>query len=335
MVSTIAGVLRAESRDGDRATASFLHLGSVAVDSKGFPVQVSFSGRDLEKNFKFSFKDALKGSLKVSLTAYPSTVSTLLSGLSGLLRMPGGCFEQTSMSSYPNAMIMDYLKATESGDATTYAHAKDLLKAGYNMLTTFETPKKGYEWFGSAPGHEALTAYGLMQFADYKNLYDGVDEGMISRTADWLFSRKDGKGGYLRSAEACDNFGRASEEITNLYITYALSEAGYKNIEKEVDYSYEKASVTDDNYEIALAANTLYNMHDNTRGDKLLAKLLAKQKEDGSFDGKLQSIVCSGGQSLTTETSSLSLLAMLAAANPSYVATQKVAEFRKAAQWLR
>ncbi len=299
----------------------------VAVDSKGFPVQQSFSGRDLEKNFKFSFKDALKGSLKVSLTAYPSTVGSILGGLSGLLRMPGGCFEQTSMSSYPNAMIMDYLKATESGDATTYAHAKELLKAGYNMLTTFETKQKGYEWFGSAPGHEALTAYGLMQFADYKNLYDGVDEGMISRTADWLFSRRDGKGGYLRSAEACDYFGRASEEITNLYITYALSEAGYKNIQKEADYSYEKAMTSDDNYQMALAANTLYNLHDNTRGDKLLAKMLGYQQEDGSFLGKSQSIVCSTGESLTTETSSLSLLAMLASANPSYAATQKVAEF--------
>ncbi len=299
----------------------------VAIDSKGFPVQQSFSGRDLEKNFKFSFRDALKGSLKVSLTAYPSTVSTLLGGLSGLLRMPGGCFEQTSMSSYPNAMIMDYMKSTESGDATTYAHAKELLKAGYNMLTTFETKQKGYEWFGSAPGHEALTAYGLMQFADYKKLYDGVDEGMIQRTADWLFARRDGKGGYLRSAEACDYFGRASEDITNLYITYALSEAGYKNIQKEADHSYEVAKASDDNYLLSLAANTLYNMHDNTRADILLNKILGFQKEDGSFEGKTQSIVCSGGASLNTETSSLALLAMLASANPSYVATQKVAEF--------
>lgn len=299
----------------------------VAVDSKGFPVQQSFSGRDLEKNFKFSFKDALKGSLKVSLTAYPSTVSTLLGGLSGLLRMPGGCFEQTSMSSYPNAMIMNYLKASESGDEATYAHAKELLKAGYEKLVTFETKQKGYEWFGSAPGHEALSAYGLMQFADYKKLYAGVDEGMVTRTADWLFARRDGKGGYQRNDKACDYFGRASEDITNLYITYALSEAGYKNLQQEVDYAYTTAKASDDNYLIALAANTLYNMKDNTRGDALLTKILGKQKEDGSFDGKTQSIVCSGGQSLTTETSSLSLLAILASANPSYQATQKVAEF--------
>jgi hypothetical protein len=36
------------------------------------------------------------------------------------------------------------------------------LKDGYKRLLNFETSEKGYEWFGESPGHEALTAYGLM-----------------------------------------------------------------------------------------------------------------------------------------------------------------------------
>ncbi len=40
------------------------------------------------------------------------------------------------------------------------------LEEGYRRLLNFETSSKGYEWFGMAPGHEALTAYGLMQFHD-------------------------------------------------------------------------------------------------------------------------------------------------------------------------
>lgn len=35
------------------------------------------------------------------------------------------------------------------------------LKLGYKKLISFETGTKGYEWFGKAPGHEALTSYGL------------------------------------------------------------------------------------------------------------------------------------------------------------------------------
>eukprot|EP00356_Strombidium_inclinatum_P015526 CAMPEP_0170494050 /NCGR_PEP_ID=MMETSP0208-20121228/14413_1 /TAXON_ID=197538 /ORGANISM="Strombidium inclinatum, Strain S3" /LENGTH=44 /DNA_ID= /DNA_START= /DNA_END= /DNA_ORIENTATION= len=39
---------------------------------------------------------------------------------------------------------------------------KEKLDRGYKKLATFETVEKGYEWFGKAPGHEALSAYGLM-----------------------------------------------------------------------------------------------------------------------------------------------------------------------------
>lgn len=35
------------------------------------------------------------------------------------------------------------------------------LKGGYEKLVGFETSSMGYEWFGKAPGHEALSAYGL------------------------------------------------------------------------------------------------------------------------------------------------------------------------------
>ena len=72
---------------------------------------------------------------------------------------------------------------------------------GYKKLTGYESPKKGYEWFGGDPGHEALTAYGLMQFADMKDVYGAVDGAMLARTGAWLKSRRDGNGGYLRDAQ--------------------------------------------------------------------------------------------------------------------------------------
>jgi hypothetical protein len=41
------------------------------------------------------------------------------------------------------------------------AEIRKNLEAGYKKLIGFETSQKGYEWFGDAPGHEALTSYGL------------------------------------------------------------------------------------------------------------------------------------------------------------------------------
>ena len=59
-------------------------------------------------------------------------------------------------------------------------------------MLTFETEERGFEWFGSTPPHEALTAYGLMEFEDMKKVSTIVDENMIGRTIDFLESRKDG-----------------------------------------------------------------------------------------------------------------------------------------------
>ena len=57
----------------------------------------------------------------------------------------------------------------------SYFAAKYLLDRGYKKLVGFETPEKGYEWFGGAPGHEALSAYGLLEFHDMKAVYGDVD----------------------------------------------------------------------------------------------------------------------------------------------------------------
>ncbi|MEI3004871.1 MAG: hypothetical protein V8T87_09660 [Victivallales bacterium] len=56
--------------------------------------------------------------------------------------------------------------------------AAGLLEQGYEKLTGFESENNGYEWFGGDPGHEALTAYGLMQFHEMKEIMP-VDRSML------------------------------------------------------------------------------------------------------------------------------------------------------------
>jgi hypothetical protein len=68
---------------------------------------------------------------------------------------------------------------------------EEKLAIGYNRLISYETPTKGFEWFGNSPGHEALTAYGLNQFLDMTKISNIVDWSLISRTFDWLQSRKE------------------------------------------------------------------------------------------------------------------------------------------------
>lgn len=283
----------------------------IKIAPKGFPVQTSFSAQEVEKEFTFEINKLVNGSLKAAFTAFPNVVSDLMKGIEGILQEPYGCFEQTSCTAYPNAMVLDYMKNTDSKDNKTLARATELLDRGYKRLTTFETKEKGYEWFGANPAHEGLTAYGIMEFVDMKKAGQSIDTKMLDRTAMWLMSKKDGKGGFKREQRAYHDFGRISEDILNGYIVYALTEAGYTDIEKEFESSYKKAMDTKDPYMLAMAANAAYSMNKKTKGDEALSALVSIQAKDGSFTGSSHSITYSQGNSLTIETTALSIMAVL------------------------
>jgi hypothetical protein len=190
--------------------------------------------------------------------------------------------------------------------------SEELLGRGYKKLTGFETKQKGYEWFGGSPAHEALTAYGLMQFKDMQKVAPGmVDEAMMKRTADWLLSRRDGKGGFQRSSQALDNFGRADEDITNAYILYGLAEAGFQQLDLEVKTAAALALEKKDPYVLALMANTLWLLNKKTEAREMTRVLLSTRKENGSWEGLRHSITYSTGQALMVETTGFAILALI------------------------
>jgi alpha-2-macroglobulin-like protein len=294
----------------------------VKIRPRGFPVSRSFSGQHAEKEYDFETREVVPGSLRISVNAFPDVVSDLMTGVEGILREPYGCFEQTSCTAYPNAMALQYMKHSGSGDSRALARANDLLDRGYKRLTTFETPTKGYEWFGSTPAHEGLTAYGIMEFADMKRAGQNIDEQMLDRTARWLMMHRDGKGGFERERRALHDFGRISDEVMNGYIVYALSDAGYKDIEREFETSHKKALASGDAYLLALSANAALSLGKTRECSQALTSLLKLQSPDGSFTGSSHSITYSQGRSLTIETTALAVMALLQSgdADPAHLA---------------
>lgn len=284
---------------------------TLRIVPKGFPVEASFSAQEVEKEYEFEINKLVNGSLKATFNAYPNVVNDLMKGVEGILQEPYGCFEQTSCTAYPNAMVMDYLKTTDSKDTKTLAKATDLLERGYKRLVGFEASQKGYEWFGANPGHEGLTAYGLMEFNDMKKAGQAVDQTMLDRTSTWLMSHKDGKGGFAREKHAYHDFGRISDDILNAYIVYALAEGGYSDFKKEFNTSYEKAMDSKDPYMLAMMANAAYCLKETNKGDEAMKLLISKQQKDGGFNGLTHSITYSQGQSLLIETTSLAIMSML------------------------
>ena len=300
---------------------------NISVVAKGFPANISISGQDMEKDFVINPVNVVPGSMKVSFNAYPNIMTELMSGVESILREPYGCFEQTSSSNYPNIMVLQYLKSMKVDDPKLQARATKLLDDGYKKLVAYETKENGYEWFGSAPAHEALTAYGLMEFVDMKNVYNGVDNKMIDRTVKLLLDKRDGNGGFKKNPRALDSFGGADEDITNAYIVYSLSEAGYKDITKELNAVEKEAKKSNDPYAMALVANTLFNLGENARGEEMIGRLVNGRNEAGFWTGKKHSITRSTGEGLKTETTSLILLALLKSKSPDVASVTSAVKF--------
>jgi len=307
---------------------------TIRVVPKGFPFEISASGtasKGTTARHRLDLTGALAGSIQPTVTMYPSPVASMAQGMAGMIREPGGCFEQTSSSNYPNVMILSYLQSSDAADAQLVDQTQGKLDRGYKLLTGYETPEKGYEWFGKTPGHEALTAYGLMEFADMAKVYD-VDKSMVERTAAWLMARRDGKGGFSRSSTALDSFGRANETTTTAYIMWALAEADRAaKLDTELAVQKKLGETTKDPYLLALATNTNVLVAPKAADTTAMVKrLIAMQGADGGFTGAKESITMSGGESLTIETTALAVLAMIKASP----AGEYSAAIRKSVEYL-
>lgn len=281
---------------------------AVKARPRGFPVRALYSGDKMKDAFKMNINEPISGSVKAVVRVFPNTLDQVMGGMESMLRMPGGCFEQTSSSNYPNIMALNYMRETNSSNPKLEQQAREYLKVGYSRLTGYESKGGGFDWWGRDPAHEALTAYGLMQFIDMKSVYP-VDEKLIERTTKWLMGRRDGNGSWNKNPNCLHSW--ATSEITDAYIVWSMTEAGLgKDISKEIDKSYKDAVKSEDPYLMALVINALYNVKDK-RADELMRELIKTQKTDGSFMGLTASVVNSTGQSLMVETTALAALAMM------------------------
>lgn len=295
---------------------------SIATLDRGFPVRRVISGGSMQNKFNIDLTDPVKGSLSARLTAYPSTLEDVLKGMERMLQQPTGCFEQVSSSNYPNLLVLDLLRQTQNAAPETESRARSLLEDGYKKLTAYECKDGGFDWWGRSPAHEGLTAYGIMEFKDMSKVF-AVDRGIIERSVNWLLSRRDGKGGWIRRE---DWHGWQSDGVIGAYIAWAVSEAGFgKKFGPETEQAYQQALKTGDPYQLALVANALILQKDE-RAESLIQLLLEKRDEKGAWQGTTHSVMGGSGECLRIETTALAALALMKA-NGQDAALTKAIDF--------
>lgn len=301
---------------------------TVDIVARGYPQSLSVGGAmtTAAAGDLILPDDAYPETVRAELTLYPGRIATLRQALTGMLRMPGGCFEQTSSSNYPNVLALQLLERTGTVDVALARQCREYLDVGYERLTGYECSDGGFEWFGNDPGHPGLTAYGLMQFQAMSEVYD-VDAAMIARTRAWLLQLGDADGRFRAPTHALHSW-VVTPDVADAYITWALTEVSEPSAADLAPFVARAKALglrSDDPYVVALAALTLRN-REHADADRVLDRLQEFVGDDGSYEGTEHSIVGSTGANLRYETTALAAMALLRA--------ERVEAATKACDWL-
>jgi uncharacterized protein YfaS (alpha-2-macroglobulin family) len=258
---------------------------------------------------------------------YPGPLSQVIEGMDSILSMPGGCFEQTSSSTYPNVLALDYMKRTKKLTPEVHAKAEGYIANGYQRLLTFEVPGGGFSWFGRAPANKILTAYGLMEFSDMSKVSD-VDPRLIERTADWLAREQQSDGSWKADTsfinEGATN--RYNSDILRItaYVAWSLANTGYQGlaVEKAKDYIESRSGAKLDSYTLAIIANFAADYkkdRDFTRRSMQALNDARQEKGDQVFWTVEETSVYATGESAAVETTGLAAQALLKWAEASEI----------------
>ena len=297
----------------------------IEVIPNGREQDLVFNGRlenDIDQALHFPAA-AIPESTSILVRLYPGPLSQIIEGMDSLLRMPGGCFEQTSSSTYPNVLALDYMKRTNKLTPEVHAKAEGYIANGYQRLLTFEVPGGGFSWFGQAPANKILTAYGLMEFNDMSKVSD-VDPKLIERTADWL-ARQQQPNGSWKPDTGFINEGATNRYNTNVlritaYIAWSLTNIGYQGpaVDRAKHFielqAGAQASEQPDTYTLAVIANFAadYAKDADFTRQSMQALLDARTDKDNQTSWTAEETsVYSTGASAAIETTGLAAQALL------------------------
>ncbi|HXN48328.1 MAG TPA: MG2 domain-containing protein [Bryobacteraceae bacterium] len=310
--------LTLSARMNDRAD---IVVREIEVIPNGREKTLVFNGR-LENlvQHEVRFPDnAIPDASKIFVRLYPGPLSQVIEGMDSLLRMPFGCFEQTSSSTYPNVLALDYMKRTKKLTPEVHAKAEGYIANGYQRLLTFEVPGGGFSWFGSAPANKILTAYGLMEFYDMSQVHD-VDPKLIARTQAWLAGQQQADGSWKPDSnfinEGATN--RYNSDLLRItaYLAWSLENTGYRGpaVEKAKRFVEEHMGAKADAYTLAVVASLAADYGKDREFTNRAMELLLDartEKGDEAWWTADETGVYATGASAAVETTGLAVQALL------------------------
>jgi uncharacterized protein YfaS (alpha-2-macroglobulin family) len=293
----------------------------IEVIPNGREQSVVFNGRlETTAQHELAFPaESIPEATKIFVRLYPGPLSQVIEGMDSLLRMPFGCFEQSSSVTYPNVLALDYMKRTKKLTPEVHAKAEGFIANGYQRLLTFEVPGGGFSWFGTAPANKILTAYGLMEFSDMSKVHD-VDPNLIVRTQQWLAAQQQPDGSWKPDASFI-NEGATNRYNTDVlritaYLAWSLENSGYQGpaVEKARQFIESHISAKADSYTLAVLANFAADYGKDRDFIRQAMQLLLDartEKDELAWWNAEETGVYAAGTSASVETTGLAAQALL------------------------
>jgi len=337
---TLAARMQDGSNRADNGRADIV-VREIEVIPNGREQSLVFNGR-LENTVQheLAFPAAsIPEASKIFVRLYPGPMSQVVEGMDAILRMPGGCFEQTSSSTYPNVLALDYMKRTKKLTPEVHAKAEGFIANGYQRLLTFEVPGGGFSWFGNAPANKILTAYGLMEFYDMSRVHD-VDVKLISRTQQWLASQQLEDGSWKPDTQFINEgaTNRYNSDVLRItaYLAWALKDTGYQGpaVEKAKQFVEKHMAAKVDTYTLAVVANFAADYGADREFTRQAIQMLLDartEKDEQVWWSAEETSVYATGPSAAVETTGLAVQALLQSGEASgtarkaltYIASKK------------
>jgi hypothetical protein len=231
--------------------------------------------------FDLSFPtNALPNTPKAELKIYPNLMAHVTESVEGLLQRPYGCGEQTISSTYPNLMILKFIKTENSLDKK----ARRNLQKGYERLLGYQIADGGFSYWGGKDSSDiALTAYALHFLNDAKAFIE-VDDEIIKKATDYLIKQQRADGSFYKKYywEKEEDKNRVKMFTTYVARTLALLRTETDALSKALNYLKSRNEEIDEPYSLALYALANFDDANTAEGEKTVVRLQNLAKSEGS-----------------------------------------------------
>lgn len=237
--------------------------------------------------------NALPGTPRAEVKIYPNLFAHITESVEGMLQRPYGCGEQTISSTYPNLMIVKFVKE----DTPLRRKGLRNLVRGMERLIGYQAANGGFTyWGGRSEPDLALTAYALRFLRDAGG-HIAFDQSVVERAEKWLISQQqpDGSWNIKYAWETSNNESRAKMMTTYVARSLAMqarmdngddetnvpqSAAMIASLKKAIAYLHGRNAEIEDPYTLSLLGLVSLDTNNASGAEAIAERLIGLAKDE-------------------------------------------------------